>query len=262
MNLDTPSSQLESPANLLAAGIAAATSGDEAQARTLLRRVVGQDKRNATVWLWLSSVVDNFVDLEVCLENAAALKPNNELIRQRLARVKQQRAAVMPPLVEQGGTATNVRQATKAQPVTRPVSTSDQPGQLDVQRQFICPQCASRMRFNPEIVDLQCQACGYIEVVAETPVQPSERVLNFVLRTQRGYRWANVERMLRCQQCGAQTVFPPAQTIDRDRSADPQHPSIGQLPACACHCDAGDNSGDRLSRLACAKIETVRIHSP
>jgi hypothetical protein len=37
------------------------------------------------------------------------------------------------------------------------------------------------MRFNPEIVDLQCQACGYIEVVDERAA--AERVLNAVLRT-------------------------------------------------------------------------------
>jgi ribosomal protein S27E len=68
------------------------------------------------------------------------------------------------------------------------------------------------MRFNPEIVDLQCQACGHIEVVEETRAEPPERVLSAVLRTSRGYRWASAERLLRCQQCGAQTIFPPAQT--------------------------------------------------
>ena len=83
---------------------------------------------------------------------------------------------------------------------------------LDVRRLFICPQCAGRMRFNPEIIDLQCQACGHIEVVDEVPAQPPERILSRALRTPRGHRWASAERLLRCQQCGAQTVFPPAQT--------------------------------------------------
>jgi DNA-directed RNA polymerase subunit RPC12/RpoP len=68
------------------------------------------------------------------------------------------------------------------------------------------------LRFNPDLVDLQCQSCGYIEVVDEIPALLAERVLSKVLRTQRGYRWANIERLLRCQQCGAQTIFPPAQT--------------------------------------------------
>ncbi|HSD82605.1 MAG TPA: hypothetical protein VLG46_02030, partial [Anaerolineae bacterium] len=143
--------------------------------------------------------------------NAAVLQPDNELICQRLAWVKQQRAAVLPPLVEESAVPV-VPEAVPAEPITRAVSSADQPGQLEVQRQFICPKCAGRLRFNPEIVDLQCQACGYIEVVDEIPAQLPERVLNTVLRTQRGYRWARVERMLRCQQCGAQTVFPPAQT--------------------------------------------------
>ncbi|CAG0932267.1 hypothetical protein TFLX_02507 [Thermoflexales bacterium] len=200
-----------SVADLLKQGIAAAKAGEEVQARQLLSRLVEQDERNVTAWLWLSSVVDNFADLEVCLENAATLQPQNELIGQRLAWVKQQQAAVLPPLVEESA-APPAREAAKAELVTRPALVPDQPGQLEVQRQFICPKCAGRLRFNPEIVDLQCQACGYIEVVDEISARPPERVLNAVLRTQRGYRWASVERMLRCQQCGAQTIFPPAQT--------------------------------------------------
>lgn len=205
--------------DLLKQGIAAAKSGDEAQARTLLRRVVEQDERNATAWLWLSSVADNFADLEVCLENATALRPDNELIRQRLTWVRQQvasqqQAASLPPVIEERAIPA-VREAVPAQPVALSVSTADQPGQLEVQRRFICPQCAGPMRFNPEIVDLQCQSCGYVEVVDEVPVQPPEHVLFTVLQTQRGHRWANVERLLRCQQCGAQTVFPPAQTSVR-----------------------------------------------
>src|SRR5512138_292587 len=98
MNRDATSSSSAGLANPLNAGIAAAKAGDEAQARTLLRRAVEQDERNVKAWLWLSSVMDNFADLEVCLEKAAALQPDNELICQRLAWVKQQRAAVLPPL--------------------------------------------------------------------------------------------------------------------------------------------------------------------
>jgi DNA-directed RNA polymerase subunit RPC12/RpoP len=197
--------------DLLQQGITAARTGDEAQARRLLTHIVTQDERNATAWLWLSSVVDNFADLEVCLENAAILQPDNALIRQRLDWVKQQQAAVLPNLDEKNAV-TQARAAMKAQPAAQPVFTATQPGELEVQRQFSCPKCAGRLRFNPEIVDLQCQSCGYVEVVAEIPAQLSERVLSKVLRTQRGYRWASVERLLRCQQCGAQTVFPPAQT--------------------------------------------------
>src|SRR5512139_2308305 len=100
MNLDASSSSIEDLANLLNAGIAAAKAGDEAQARTLLRRAAEQDERNVKAWLWLSSVVDNFADLEVCLENAAVLQPDNELICQRLAWVKQQQAARLPPSAE------------------------------------------------------------------------------------------------------------------------------------------------------------------
>jgi DNA-directed RNA polymerase subunit RPC12/RpoP len=197
--------------DLLKRGLTAAKSGDEAQARILLRRVVEQDERNVTAWLWLSSVVDNFADLEVCLENAAILQPDNALVRQRLAWVKQQQAAVLPT-VDETSAVTQARQTATAPLAALPASAPGQPEQLEVRRKFICPKCAGRLRFNPEIIDLQCQSCGYIEVVDEIPAQLPERVLSKVLRTQRGYRWANVERLLRCQPCGAQTVFPPAQT--------------------------------------------------
>jgi DNA-directed RNA polymerase subunit RPC12/RpoP len=213
MNFEAPPPAIENPASLLGAGMAAARSGDEALARTLLSRVVTQDEGNATAWLWLSSVVDNLADLEVCLENVALLEPENVTVRQRLAWVRTQQAGLRSPA------ATTSQVASVAVGANEPLNTppvialtSDQPHPLDVHRLFICPQCASPMRFNPQIVDLQCQACGYVEIVEERPVQPPERVLNFVLQTQRAYRWASAERLLRCQQCGAQTIFPPAQT--------------------------------------------------
>jgi hypothetical protein len=215
MNVNTPPSAIKSLTDVLNAGMAAAKSGDEVRARTLLSRVVEQDERNAAGWLWLSSVVDNLDDLEICLDNVALLEPENELVRQRLAWVKQQQAGLRSPAVTTGHAESVAPRAIKpveAQPVAPPASISDQPHLLNVHRLFVCPQCAGQMRFNPEIIDLQCQACGYIEVVEETPVQPPERVLQFALRTQRAYRWASVERWLRCQQCGAQTIFPPAQT--------------------------------------------------
>jgi ribosomal protein S27E len=213
MNL--PPATLDTTAGLLSAGIAAARSGDEARARSLLSRVVEQDERNATAWFWLSSVVDNLNDLEVCLENVAILDPENELVRQRLAWVKAQQAELRSTTVttnQSESAVPNTSQPAETPPTTSPISSSDQPHQLDVHRLFICPRCAGRMRFNPQIVDLQCQACGHIEVVVEVPAQPPERILSRALRTPRGYRWASAERLLWCQQCGAQTVFPPAQT--------------------------------------------------
>ena len=204
---------IDDPASMLSAGIAAARSGDEPRARALLSRVVTQDEGNATAWLWLSSVVDNLADLEVCLENVALLEPENVTVRQRLAWVRAQQAGLRSPaaaISQVESVAVGASAPLNMPPVIAP--TSDQPHLLDVRRLVVGPQCAGQMRFNPQIVDLQCQACGYVEIVEERPVQPPERVLNFVLQTQRAYRWASAERLLRCQQCGAQTIFPPAQT--------------------------------------------------
>jgi ribosomal protein S27E len=217
MNL--PPATLDTTAGMLSAGIAAARSGDEARARSLLTRVVEQDEHNATGWLWLSSVVDNLNDLEICLENVAILEPENVIVHQRLAGVKAQQAELraaaaisrlIEPAAPRGIPPTTA--PPEVSPASTTVDTADQPHVLDVHRLFICPQCAGRMRFNPEIIDLQCQACGHIDVVDEVPAQPPERILSRALRTPRGHRWASAERLLRCQQCGAQTVFPPAQT--------------------------------------------------
>ena len=178
MNL--PPATLDTTAGMLSAGIAAARSGDETRARSLLTRVVKQDEHNATGWLWLSSVVDNLDDLEICLENVAILESENALVCQRLAGVKAQQAelraaaAISRPIEP---AAPHVIPPTTAPPEVSPASTTDQAHVLDVHRLFICPQCAGRMRFNPEIIDLQCQACGHIEVVDEVPAQPPEQAL-------------------------------------------------------------------------------------
>ena len=63
------------PAILLQQGIAAARAGYTEKARYLLRQVVEQDEDNVTAWLWLSGVVDNLDDKQVCLENVRDLDP-------------------------------------------------------------------------------------------------------------------------------------------------------------------------------------------
>ena len=75
---------------LLRAGIAAAQAGRREQARDLLAQLVQQDDKNVTAWLWLSGVVDDLANREVCLQHVLRLDPDNEAARRGLARVREQ----------------------------------------------------------------------------------------------------------------------------------------------------------------------------
>ena len=70
--------------DLLKQGIAALNAGRKAEARSLLMRVVQQDKRNEMGWLWLSGAVDTDDDRRICLENVLATNPNNGIARRGL----------------------------------------------------------------------------------------------------------------------------------------------------------------------------------
>ena len=78
---------------LLNEGIAAAKSGQAAQARDLLMQVVEADENNESAWLWLSGVVESLEDRQVCLENVLALNPDSVAAQKGLAWIDQQRAS-------------------------------------------------------------------------------------------------------------------------------------------------------------------------
>ena len=70
--------------DLLKQGIAALRAGRKAEARSLLVRVVQQDKHNEMGWLWLSGAVNTDSDRRICLENVLAINPNNGVARRGL----------------------------------------------------------------------------------------------------------------------------------------------------------------------------------
>jgi tetratricopeptide (TPR) repeat protein len=76
------------PKELLREGIAAAKLGQHERARELLTRLVEQDERNVTAWLWLSSVVHDLNEREICLENVLTLDPDNEAARRGLQKIR------------------------------------------------------------------------------------------------------------------------------------------------------------------------------
>jgi hypothetical protein len=65
-------------------GQAAAKRGDRAMARELLTQLVDKDPHNEEAWLWLSGVVADFNEQQICLENALVINPSNEQARKGL----------------------------------------------------------------------------------------------------------------------------------------------------------------------------------
>src|SRR5207342_996724 len=69
---------------LMAEGQAAARRGDRAMARTLLSQLVEQDPHNEEAWMWLSGVVSDASEQQICLENALVINPYNKQARRGL----------------------------------------------------------------------------------------------------------------------------------------------------------------------------------
>lgn len=73
-------------------GILAAKAGRKEEARRLLVEVVEADEKQLYAWLWLSHIVDDLAEKEICLENVLILEPNNQHTQQGLNWVRARRA--------------------------------------------------------------------------------------------------------------------------------------------------------------------------
>lgn len=99
-------------ARLLQEGQSAARRGDRPMARALLTQLVEQDPRNEEAWMWLSGVVDNPDEQQICLENALVINPYNAHARKGLEFVLTKtntpaRVPMLPPTPETPAPATS-----------------------------------------------------------------------------------------------------------------------------------------------------------
>ena len=69
---------------LLSEGQAAAKRGDKAMARALLTQLVEKEPRHEEAWMWLSGVVTDPFEQQICLENALVINPANAQARKGL----------------------------------------------------------------------------------------------------------------------------------------------------------------------------------
>lgn len=182
----------EQAGELFRMGRTCVKTGDKALGRQHLLRAVEYDPQNSEAWLWLSATTEDVAEQRKYLEWAIAAEPGNAQARRGLALLTGQ-LKKEEVLTEGAGVA--ARQPVEAEPV-------------QVRQTFDCPQCGGRLRFDPELVDLKCENCGFVEAVEEAPLKDGARPLDFVLPTERGQRWAEGERLFTCQQCSATSVLP------------------------------------------------------
>lgn len=146
----------DSVENLLHEGIVAAKAGERERARDLLMRVVEQDEDRPQAWLWLSGVVDDLEDREICLENVLALDPENPYARKGLALVREKLEA-QSALVR----VDTAQEEAESSPES-PVETSEAPPEraqsnpVEALRDpYLCPYCAAPT--SPD--DRRCPSC-------------------------------------------------------------------------------------------------------
>ena len=188
-------------------GISAAKSGQRKLAQSLLNRAIYLNGGDARPYLWLSATTDDRQEQLNYLETAVSLDPANAEARRGLALLKGliDPAKLIPEGGDRGGTA----------------SVED----VEVEaRSFICPRCGGRMVFSTLSGRLACEYCAFEErspageeaggQLASLADQ-SEQVLDFVMPTTLGHRWAQAQQHLCCERCGAHSLLPPGQKAIR-----------------------------------------------
>jgi DNA-directed RNA polymerase subunit RPC12/RpoP len=148
-------------------------------------------------WLWLSSTTDDPSEQREYLEQALAADPTNGAARRGLVLLSDQ--LDRSRLMEQGE---------QIQP-RAPAG----PEEAEASQVYLCPNCGGRVKFSAEDHLLRCDSCGTELPVPEgARAEVTEQVLDFVLPTTRGHRWAEAQHRLLCERCGAENLLPVGQT--------------------------------------------------
>ena len=142
--------------HLLREGIAAARAGHKEQARDLLLQVIAQDEESEAAWLWLSGVVDDPAERQICLENVLTLDPDNVAARRGLDWLRAQGLAAPdaaldgPPAAKGPG----------SHPATRTASAEPAPAPEPEQGRTLPPPSPRPVAGRMEIEPYGCPYCG------------------------------------------------------------------------------------------------------
>lgn len=159
----------------------------------LLERAIRMNPNDARPWLWMTEITDDPDEKRQHLESALAADPNNITARRGLALLSGQ---IKPEDLLPMGEGVQPRQ-------------SQEPEVAQIEESFACPQCGGQTQFDLKTQTLRCMYCGFEEEIEAKHVADSgEQVLEFVLPTHRGHRWAEAQHHLSCQNCGAESLWP------------------------------------------------------
>lgn len=81
---------------LVKQGVRALKAGQKKQARALLEQALSIDDRHELAWLWMSAIVENPQEQEICLENVLTINPDNQHAQKGLQKVRKKLASQAP----------------------------------------------------------------------------------------------------------------------------------------------------------------------
>ncbi len=182
--------------DLLVRGIAAAKSGERAEARNYLEWALRQEpsaEQALEAKIWLSEAAEDPQEARRWLEDILAGDPTNPRARRKLA------------LLDGRLRSEDVVDPDRPPPV--PSEDSD----IESKR-FVCPACGGPMAYAPDGEDLQCDHCGRRGAVGSSLGHPGSPENDFVLAlaTARGHTRPKASRTFDCTACGARFLLAAA----------------------------------------------------
>jgi len=157
--------------------------GERDAAAQHLRALTAQCPRFADAWVWLTATTDDPAERIECLENAVACEPAHPLARDALA-IARGRVSISREHAE--------RRAKQVATVVR------------------CPQCGGALHYEPGATAVVCPYCGHSLDLRGANLLEADARLVGDMKLQRRYQgraWDAVQRVVRCQACGAELAM-------------------------------------------------------
>ncbi len=182
---------------LLRDGISAVKNGQHRLAQSVLRRAVLLNQGDARPYIWLSAATQDPAEQRDYLEQAVIVDPGNATARRGLAILAGKLNAADLLAVGEG--------------IDRRKEAG--PEEAESEETFQCPQCGAALVFDPGQNGLACQFCGTLQPSPARPEAGSPgQDLDMVLPTRRGHRWSEAQHALKCENCGASSLWQPGLT--------------------------------------------------
>jgi len=183
--------------SLLREGIFAAQKGNKNLAWSLLTQATQMNPMDAVPWLWLTETTDSPEEKREYLESALAVDPQNHTARRGLARLNGENPKKVQPF---------------SADALKQLAEQGEPVLAYARDTFLCPQCGGHVAFDVQANQLTCQYCGYSHEMPDHSGADQEQIMDGVLPTEKGHRWAASQHQLVCKQCGANSLWPPGQS--------------------------------------------------